>query len=277
MPAGAPVSIAPPLPPRTPSYTPTTQTQALTKASLGPVGGMVDEGVTFQFNPKSIKVSHTAALRELGVKESASSDAGMKPSDPSTMVSSLTAQQELEKQGKTSLTLDNLIFDGAMNVQTNCGRLLNWTYPITRTVVQTGTLKEQTNIYLQPLTFCWGNFNLGEEAPISIQVIMTSCTVSYERFTPSGIPIRASVTVALQPTSPNPTQQNPTSGGLPGRRARVLVSGETLPGIAVAEYGQPGQWRRLAEANHVDDPLRMRPGSSLYLPGRGEVTGQSPA
>ena len=139
-------------------------TQSLTKASLGPVGGLVDEGVTFQFNPKSIKVSHTAALRELGVKESTSSDAGMKPSDPSTMVSSLTAQQELEKQGKTSLTLDNLIFDGAMSVQTNCGRLLNWTYPITRTVVQTGTLKEQTNIYLQPLTFCWGNFNLGEEA-----------------------------------------------------------------------------------------------------------------
>ena len=278
MPSNAPVQVIKPVAPATPAYQPKSQTQAMTKAMLCPTNStsvpMVDLGVKFQFNPKTIKVSHGAGSSELGVREGRTNDPGQKPSDSTPGVSSLTSQQELEKQGKTSFTLDNIVFDGAMNVQTCCGTLLNWSYPLAKPkMLESGNLGKE--IYLQQLAFAWGDFSLGEEAPRLVLVTMTMCTVTYERFSPTGLPLRASVTVALQPTSSNPTKQNPTSGGLADRRGRLLISGDTLPSVAVAEYGKPGEWRTLAEANQLDDPLRVRPGMRLYLPGRSELAGRS--
>jgi hypothetical protein len=249
--------------------------QSLVKAALYEKDQTAADGVTFQFNPKSIKIVHGASTGELGVRESDTTDQGSPTTSVQPGSTSLTAQQELEKAGKTSLSLDSLVFDGAMNVQKYVGMLLNWSYPIYQKTV-TGT-KTSTNVYLQELVFSWGDFTLGLLAPKAISVVMTSCTVSYERFTSSGLPIRATVTLALQPLAQNPMKQNPTSGGLPDRRGRMLISGETLPGIAVAEYGRPGDWRRLAEANQIDDPLRVRPGSVLYLPSRAELAGGRPA
>ncbi|HEY2578045.1 MAG TPA: hypothetical protein VGI74_17220 [Streptosporangiaceae bacterium] len=278
MPSSAPVKISSPVAPATPAYQPKTQSQAMTKAMLCPTNSaglpMVEEGVKFQFNPKGIKVTHGAGSSELGVREAKTNDPGQKPGDSTPGVSSLTSQQELEKQGKTSLSMDSIVFDGAVNVQTNCGMLLNWSYPLSRSIV-TKKGNQAKQIYLQELVFVWGDFSLGEEAPKTISVTMTSCTVSYERFSPTGLPIRASVSLSLQPTSSNPTKQNPTSGGLPDRRGRLLISGDSLPSVAVAEYGKPGEWRTLAEANELDDPLRVRPGMRLYLPGRAELAGRS--
>ena len=44
------------------------------------------------------------------------------------------------------------------------------------------------------------------------------------------------------------------------------VAGDTLAGIAYAEYGNPNLWRAVAELNHIDDPMRLRPGQRLMLP-----------
>ena len=43
--------------------------------------------------------------------------------------------------------------------------------------------------------------------------------------------------------------------------------GETLQSIAEQEYDNAGEWRRIADANHVDDPFRIEPGTRLGVGG----------
>jgi len=52
----------------------------------------------------------------------------------------------------------------------------------------------------------------------------------------------------------------------------VFDAGDSLPAVAYREYGNPNLWRALAEANGVDDPLRLRPGTSLLVPSRSDAT-----
>ncbi|MCA9527587.1 MAG: LysM peptidoglycan-binding domain-containing protein, partial [Myxococcales bacterium] len=42
--------------------------------------------------------------------------------------------------------------------------------------------------------------------------------------------------------------------------------GETLQSIAGQEYDDPNQWRRIADANGIDDPFRLDPGVRLIIP-----------
>jgi nucleoid-associated protein YgaU len=64
---------------------------------------------------------------------------------------------------------------------------------------------------------------------------------------------------------------NPTSGGLVGRRTHMLRAGDSLQSVATTYYGRPGMWRQIAAVNRIDDPARVRPGDTIYLPGVGEL------
>ena len=111
--------------------------------------------------------------------------------------------------------------------------------------------------------FQWG--------PVLLHGFMTKCTITYERFHISGVPLRAKcdITLAEMPTSLFGT--NPTSGGLPGREQHTLVDGENLAGLAHQTYGQAGLWRAVAEANDIDDPFAVRAGTNVYLPAPEEL------
>ena len=231
--------------------------------------------VNFQFNPKTISIGHSAPLKDIGLKKSRKSDAGSDTTS-SAKDSNLTQQQILEKLGKTTIKLSELTFDGTdddgKTVLENCGTLLGWSYA---TQYSNGAPESSTEPpdQVPELEFSWGEFKLGHLAESPVIVYMTQADVKYERFTSSGMPIRATVTITLQPTATDPLGTNPTSGGLPGRSGHMVISGETLAGIAVAEYGSPASWRDLAEINDLDDPLRLRAGATLYVPGKAELTG----
>ena len=64
---------------------------------------------------------------------------------------------------------------------------------------------------------------------------------------------------------------NPTSAGLPGRKAHTVTDGDSLARIATDRYGSPGRWRDIAAANGIDDPLRIRSGDRVYLPNPEEL------
>lgn len=104
------------------------------------------------------------------------------------------------------------------------------------------------------------------------QAYITKVAVTYERFL-LGMPVRATVAVDLQhvplPSPLGPT--NPTSGGLATRRTRTVVEGDTLQSIAYQEYRDPNMWRALAEANGIDDPMRIPAGTSIVVPDRREA------
>jgi Contractile injection system tube protein len=105
---------------------------------------------------------------------------------------------------------------------------------------------------------------------LSFECYVTSCTVKYTMFDETGIPIRATANLTLKEAmdSESLLPTNPTSLGEPGRRRRVVAQGDRLDLIAFQEYGDAGEWRRLAEANHLHNPLALRPGMTLAVPPR---------
>jgi nucleoid-associated protein YgaU len=116
------------------------------------------------------------------------------------------------------------------------------------------------------VTFGWGPNIIMDEA------IVTSVSVAYERFL-LGMPVRATATVTLKAVPlPFPLgATNPSSGGLATLRTRTVVEGDTLASIAFQEYKDPNKWRALAEANQIDDPMRVKEGTVLMVPDRREA------
>ena len=59
--------------------------------------------------------------------------------------------------------------------------------------------------------------------------------------------------------------QNPTTRG-EVMRAHVVRDGDTLQSIAFSAYRDATRWRAIAEANDIDDPLRLERGQALAIP-----------
>ncbi len=113
-------------------------------------------------------------------------------------------------------------------------------------------------------------FGWGET--MGFAAFVKSVNAKYTLFRPDGSPIRATCNITLQevPTNP-PKKQNPTSGSWAATRTRTVLPGDTLPLIAYGEFEDPALWRALAEANGIDDPFRVRPGTQLVVPPLSEA------
>ena len=117
------------------------------------------------------------------------------------------------------------------------------------------------------VTFRWG-------AVDTFKAVCTSLTVAYQLFKPNGEPIRANVQLALTQAAQASTAssasanraQNPTTRAMAGLGAHTVRDGDSLPSIAYRAYGDATRWRAIAEANNIDDPLRLRRGTPLVLP-----------
>jgi nucleoid-associated protein YgaU len=118
------------------------------------------------------------------------------------------------------------------------------------------------------LNFVWGSQLL--------RCVLTYVKVDYERFSSSGEPNRAKVGFKLkeEPDFFGLLTTNPTSGGMPGRQRHIVNHSESLPTISTTAYGKPGLWRGVASANGIDDPFRVRPGDTIYLPNGNEIVGK---
>jgi nucleoid-associated protein YgaU len=193
--------------------------------------------VQFQFNPQTITVTH--AIQTKGVKGQTRAD-------------------QLLDLGDVEIGIGDIIFFGPKTKPT-CDTLLSWSTTHKTTVMKDG--KPQAVSAPIGLKFSWGLNGL------SFQVSLRTVTITYTHFAAGGTPVRAQV--ALELHSPLETflpATNPTSGGPPGRRFRVVDSSQSLPSLAAASYGRAGAWRGVARANGINDPLRVRPGTPLYLP-----------
>ncbi len=100
---------------------------------------------------------------------------------------------------------------------------------------------------------------------------VSSVSAKYTLFTPGGTPIRATCTVAIEEMPGVTAKQNPTSGSVTARRLHTLVAGDSLASVAYREYGDPAMWRALAAFNRIDDPLRVRSGTTVLVPAADEL------
>jgi hypothetical protein len=109
-----------------------------------------------------------------------------------------------------------------------------------------------------------------------MRCVLMAVTVNFERFSSAGTPDRANVNFTVQEEfnifGMLPT--NPTSGGLPGRQRHIVSASENVQTISTAAYGSPQMWRGVAEVNGIDDPFRVKPGDTVYLPNANEIIGK---
>jgi nucleoid-associated protein YgaU len=116
----------------------------------------------------------------------------------------------------------------------------------------------------KPSTPPWVIFGWGTK--VHIKAFMKSVDVKCTMFSAEGLPLRAVCNIVMEELAEDLPAQNPTSGGRKTVRSHLVVAGDSLPSIAYRQYGKAGMWRPIAEANDIDDPLRLRPGVHLLVP-----------
>jgi hypothetical protein len=98
----------------------------------------------------------------------------------------------------------------------------------------------------------------------SFRCIVESVSQKFTLFSPQGIPLRATLSVALREYRDLDQQLDELNLQSPDHtRAYVTQRSETLSGIAGKLYGTAVEWRRLATDNSITDPRRLDAGLTL--------------
>ncbi|MFC4158635.1 CIS tube protein [Chitinimonas lacunae] len=112
------------------------------------------------------------------------------------------------------------------------------------------------------LDSAWGN-----QRRNSFTGVAESVRSRFTLFSPEGVPLRATVNLVLREWRPLEEQLRQLNLSSPDRSHRhVLQQGETLTALATRYYGGPAEWRRIADANRIEDPRRLVAGMSLTVP-----------
>jgi hypothetical protein len=107
----------------------------------------------------------------------------------------------------------------------------------------------------------------GSQQRYGFKCIVESVRQRFSLFSPMGIPLRATLTVSLKEyktLSEQVQEINHTSADK--THAHVVELGESLAQIAASVYGDATQWRAIATANAIGDPLVLTPGAVLQIP-----------
>jgi nucleoid-associated protein YgaU len=102
---------------------------------------------------------------------------------------------------------------------------------------------------------------------IQAQCVATSLAVTYTLFDVTGTPVRATAKVGFREAETAAFQLAQAGLTSPDKTNYATVrEGDTLAAIAYREYGDASQWRVIATANDLSNPLALTPGASLVVP-----------
>jgi hypothetical protein len=212
-----------------------------------PPGGMLGSPLSFQFNPETLTLSKGAewirhrarSAKQVGVAE---------------FTGSQPRRLNVEVFLDATDTHDT-------RVQKGVETLLSWCSPTARSIAAKAASAPRVR-------FAWGSFD-----SVSFYGYLEDVSATYSLFDTDGTPLRATCTLQLIEAGDPTPRQNPTSGSPSTRRTHRLVVGDSLELLAHEEYGDPTAWRVIAEANGIDDPLRLRPGTEILVPSPDELEG----
>lgn len=96
---------------------------------------------------------------------------------------------------------------------------------------------------------------------------LVSCNQTFVRFSEQGIPLRAWLDCVFQEfIAPiNSSRRRPLNSP-DTTKFRTVHQGDSLWALSAKEYGQPEQWRHIADANSLANPRALRSGDRLVLP-----------
>lgn len=212
-------------------------------ASL-PIPGLGKEDketeLTFMFNPTEYKIAQSVHVNR--------TQSVWKPGG------------NLEYTGTSAMTVSmQLFFDDFASAQGDVTpkitKLLAWQMPDAKGKKPPPLVK-----------FEWGNKQLKD-----FTGVITTLNINYTVFRKDGTPLQAKVDVTLEGAKELVPGKNPTSHAVDMRRVHTVVEGETIASVAFAELGRAGYWRAIADANGIDDPLRLRPGQALLIPSAADA------
>jgi nucleoid-associated protein YgaU len=213
-------------------------------------------GVVFpvMYNPQELKIEQGNNFAEVGIP-------------------GLNAPPLQYVRGKSRVLTMELFFDTYETHQD----VRQYTTPIVR------LLDRQPQTQAPPVLL----FSFGR---MQFRCVLVDAAQRYTMFARDGTPVRSTMSVRLQeyvdvqvqvrqgvffgsPTLTAATdiavagaQQAVSSVSTGSTTIHVTVRGDTLSGIAAAYLGDPMHWRLIAEANKIDDPLTVPPGTSLLIP-----------
>ena len=203
----------------------------LTKALIVNTDAIIPLPIPVMFNPPEYRITKTNQFAEVGI-----------PGLGSSLLQFVRGSSE-------NLSMD-LFFD-----TTDLGVDVR---VFTELVVSLTSLNAKTHAPPK-LMFIWGT--------LIFPCVLESVTQQFDYFNSIGMPLRAKLTVSLKGEdlledllSSIPLESADRTKGV------VAKSGDTLQGIAEQEYEDPRQWRLIAEASGIDNPLTIKPGRALTVP-----------
>jgi nucleoid-associated protein YgaU len=195
--------------------------------------------IPVEFNPTEYTLNKGAQIAEIAI-----------PGIDSPVLQFIRGQNE-------KLTLD-LFYD---TTDLGMGEAALDVRVLTTPIYQLVKIQPRTHA-LPRIRFTWG---LG----LSFKAIVESVQQKFDLFNPLGIPLRATLSVTFREYKTLEDQLAELNlQSSDHTKRRVVELGDTLTGIAAEEYGNPGEWRKIADANRdvVRNPRRLLPGTVLEIP-----------
>ena len=215
------------------------------KARLHVVDGKPFDDLVFHYNPETIEVSRTVDYKE---HRTQSADAG---------------QLEYTSGMSRTLSVSEVIFDTWETKENVRTKYINTLEALTQNDPSLG--KKGSAGRPPKVLLVWGKFMSDNDPYNSCAWFLKRVTVNYTMFLSDGTPVRAKVRFDLiEATSVEEALTKKMTQE--GSRETKTKMGDTLEKVAQREYGDPKEWKRIADANNIDDPMSIKPGTALKIP-----------
>jgi len=201
---------------------------SLTKALI--VNTETNQSIPVMFNPPQYELQKTNQFAEIGI-----------PGLGSSLLQFVS--------GNAQTLTTELFFDTTekgVDVRTFTARVI-------------GLLEINSKTHAPPrLLFLWGS--------LVFPCVLEEVTQVFGYFNAAGVPFRATLEVTFKENNRLQDLLGTVSESTDRTKGRVFLAGDTLQRIAAEEFGDPGLWRQIAQANNIDNPLTVQPGQALNIP-----------
>ncbi|MGO9227916.1 MAG: LysM peptidoglycan-binding domain-containing protein [Bryobacteraceae bacterium] len=198
------------------------------------------------FNPERYTVTKGVQFAEIGI-----------PGLDSPVLQFVRGQNEKIQMELFFDTTDQGMIDPVTDVRTLSGQVYQ-------------LLKVDGDTHAPPrVLLSWGDDNqlTSYGSSVAPWLVLESVSEEFSLFAPSGIPLRAKLNCTFREAWTIDQQLQATPRHSSDRTSvRQVQRGQTLAYIAYLEYGDPTQWRLIADANALDNPRVLTPGTTLTIP-----------
>ncbi|MFN8529056.1 MAG: hypothetical protein U0670_10625 [Anaerolineae bacterium] len=110
------------------------------------------------------------------------------------------------------------------------------------------------------VAFSWGR--------LYFKSIINSLSEHFTVFGADGTPLRCSVNITLEQflDATEPAAQTTSSTGTSPAPSQTVVQGDRMDHVAANGTGDANNYRSVAEANNVDNPMKLTPGQQMKMP-----------